>query len=106
MDGSFLVDLFDGCLKTPCQELKAEIQSMKNKYFLGNSGETRETIVSNIVTTYVNMRDDNTWAEGIKRTDQVIALSTQVDSVQTQLESALAKIKKLESNNNTPASGT
>ena len=79
---------------------------MKNKYFCGNSGKTRETIVSNIITTYVNMRDDNTWAEGIKRTDQVIALSTQVDSVQTQLESALAKIKKLESNNNTPASGT
>jgi hypothetical protein len=106
LDGAFLVDLLDGCLKTPCQEFKAEIQSMKNKYLRGNSGETRETIVSNIITTYVNMQDDDTWAEGIKKTDQVIALSTQIDSVQTQLESALAKIKKLESNNNIPASGT
>ena len=52
------------------------------------------------------MQDDNTWAEGIKKTNQVIALSTQINSVQTQLESALAKIKKLESGNNTPASGT
>ena len=106
MNGSFLVDLFDGYLKTPCQEFKAKIQSMKNEYRLGNSDETRETIVSNTITTFVNMRDDDTWSGGIQRTDQVIALSTQINSVQKQLESALAKIKKLEPGNNTPASGT
>ena len=52
------------------------------------------------------MRDDNTWAEGLKKTNQGVTLSIQINSVQTQLKRALTKIKTLESNNNTPASGT
>ena len=54
-------------------------------------------IVSNIITTYVHMQDDDTWDGGIKKTDQGIALATQLGSVQTQLVSALAKTNKLES---------
>ena len=68
-----------------------------------NLCQRKETVVSHIIVTYVNMRNNGTWTKGIKKTDKFIALSTQIDSVQTQPESALAKEKQLQS---TQAPGT
>ena len=56
------MDLFDGSVKTPHQEFKAEIRSMIYKHLYRYSGKTRETIVSDIITTHMNMQDDDTCA--------------------------------------------
>ena len=69
--------------KLLCQEFKADIQSTKNKYILCNSDKKREIIVSNIITTHMEIQNDDTWSKGVKKTNQVIALSIQTDSVQT-----------------------
>ena len=86
-DDQYIMDIFQGALEAKCKAFCAEVQSMKQKWLLGNADNwTKDNIVSTLIQYFTNMSEDGTWKKENAETDQIIALTTIVKELSSKLE--------------------
>ena len=85
-DDQFMMDILQGALQAKCKTFVSQVQSMKQRWLLGNPDNlTKDTLVSNLVQYYSNMVEDGTWKKEFEETDQIIALTTLVNDLQKNM---------------------
>ena len=83
----FILDIFQGALEAKCKTFVSEIWLMQQKWFLGNPENwTKEHIVSTLIQYYTNMVEDGTWKWEHQETNQIIALTTQVQEIKRDID--------------------
>ena len=100
----FIMDIFEGALTAKIKTFVSEVLSMKLKWARGNShGWTRKDIVYEISSLYTNIHSDGTWARELDETDQIIALTTQIDTLQKEVKRATVALATSTQENSTPS---
>ena len=78
---------------------------MKLKWARGNPiGWTMKEIVHKISSLYTNLDSDGTWARELDETDQIVALTPQVMTMQKELERTTVALATSMEGKSTPAS--
>ena len=92
-EDQFLLDFFNSAIDVPCKTFKSEVVSMKNRFLLGNPDKWSEDyIITTILQHFTNMDNDKVWQKELAETDQIIALTTKVDNLQSALNEEKRKI--------------
>ena len=101
----YIIDVFDGALTAKCKTFLSEVSSMKLKWARGNPiGWTMKEIVHKISSLYTNLDSDGTWARELDETDQIVALTPQVMTMQKELERTTVALATSMEGKSTPAS--
>lgn len=85
-DDQFILQIFNGAALCGSATFRQEASSLKQRWLNDDIGTmTRTTICSQLKRMYINMDEDGTWALEYKRTDQIIALTTQCETLTNAL---------------------
>ena len=85
-DDQFILQIFNGAALCGSATIRQEASSLKQRWLNDDIGTmTRISISSQLKHMYINMEEDGTWALEYKRTDQIIALTTQCETLMNAL---------------------
>ena len=86
-DDAFAHDIFKQLTTAPVDSFKTEYESIETKWMMGRTVLTADSLMEDAELHYVNLSNNSKWILDHKPTEQIMALTTQLQSLQTELKS-------------------
>ena len=83
----FLMDIFEGALEVPAKTFNAQVFSKKQEWILGKDPDkfSKDYVMSILTKYHNNLVDDGTWEKVLAKTNQIIALATQIQKLEQEV---------------------